>query len=549
MVPQIRPERNHDLAQLPAQIRWRFHSSPKTGTKHFHESPSKRLHQKILNILNPTPAPSVHMQIAAQDAISKARDYIDQHLQDHIDRLKQILRIPSIAADNPDGIQQCAQLLQNWFRQLGCQQTDIVPTEGSPVVYAHYNAHAKNTLLIYMMYDVKQVTGENWTLTQDPFKPQLVQLAPFKQVIVARGAYNTKGPLTAFLNALQAIKATGEEPPVNLRFIAEGEEELGSQHLIDFINQYRDKLQDATACFAPSANQNIQGVPNIYLGCKGVVELELECSGQHWQRGPTQRGIHSSLAAIVESPVWRMVQALATMTDPEDPSKILIEGFYDNVAPPTPRDQQIINELAKGFDENSIKQATDVKHFLHDLHGQELLTKALYTTTLNIQGISGGFAGPKFKTVLPHNVRVKLESRIIPNQTRTETVEKIRKHLDKHGYNDIKIVDTTAENSDDWSRTNPDASIVKTITQTYQKHGHNPLVWPFSLATSPQYIWTKHLKIPFLAAGLGYGARAHAPDEYYVIQGNGEKLPVAGLAEVEKFFVDLLYEMKDAKLS
>lgn len=488
------------------------------------------------------------MQVVS-DVAPEAHQFIESNRNEDIQRLKQIISIPSIAADNPDGVRKCAELMLSWLKELECAEAEIVETEGSPVVYGHYDAGAKNTLLVYMMYDVKQVAGEDWTLIKDPFKPELLPLAPFRKVLVGRGAYNSKGPLAAFLNSLRALKAVGKELPVNLKFIAEGEEELGSQHLIDFAKQYERQLRDVTAGFAPSASQNIKGVPSMYLGAKGVVELELECSGEYWQRGPTKRGIHSSLAAIVESPLWRMVQALATMVDPKDPSKVLIDAFYDNVAQPTPRDLQLVKELAQDFDEDAIKQSADVKHFIRDLHGEELLRKALYTTTLNIQGINGGYTGPAFKTVLPHSVKVKLESRIIPNQTRTETVNKVRRHLDNHGYTDIRIVDQASEKSDDWSRVSPDAGIVQVTRETYQKHGFKPLIWPFSLGTNPQYIWTKHLKISYLAAGIGYGARAHAPDEFYVIEGDWEKNKVAGLVEVEKFFIDLLYQMADRKLN
>lgn len=417
------------------------------------------------------------------------------------------------------------------------------------MAYGHYDAGAKNTLLVYMMYDVKQVSGENWTMVQDPFQPQVVPMPSFKRVLVGRGAVNSKGPLTAFLNALFSARAVGEEIPVNLKFISEGEEELGSQHLIDFVKEEKGTLEDGTACLAPSASLNIQGVPGMYLGCKGVVEVELECSGQYWGRGPTKRGVHSSLAAIVESPLWRMVHALSTMTDLSDPSRVLIEGFYNNVAPPTGRDLAIIDELAKGFDEEAIRTANDVKQFIQNLHGKELLLKALYTTTLNIQGVQGGYTGPKFKTVLPHSVRVKLESRLLPNQTRSETLQKIRAHLDQHGYSDIKIVETSSELSDDWSRTDPDAGMVKVVKQSYQDWGFRPQVWPFSLGTSPQYIFTKYLRIPYLAAGLGHGGRAHAPDEYFVIEGDGTKNKVASLVEMEKFFLYLLHQMSKVKLN
>lgn len=219
------------------------------------------------------------MQVVS-DVAPEAHQFIESNRNEDIQRLKQIISIPSIAADNPDGVRKCAELMLSWLKELECAEAEIVETEGSPVVYGHYDAGAKNTLLVYMMYDVKQVAGEDWTLIKDPFKPELLPLAPFRKVLVGRGAYNSKGPLAAFLNSLRALKAVGKELPVNLKFIAEGEEELGSQHLIDFAKQYERQLRDVTAGFAPSASQNIKGVPSMYLGAKGVVELELECSGE-----------------------------------------------------------------------------------------------------------------------------------------------------------------------------------------------------------------------------------------------------------------------------
>ena len=477
--------------------------------------------------------------------------HIDSNIEKHIERIKEICRIPGIAANNPEGIQKTTELIQKWFEDLGCIETEVVKIEGPPVVYGYYDSGSKNTLNVYMMYDVKQVTGENWTMIKDPFDPQLMAMSPFKQVLVGRGTINSKGPMTAFLNSLFSIKEIGEELPVNLKFIAEGEEELGSEHLMQFIKKYEHKLKSADACFSASglaASQNIDGVPIVHLGRKGTIELELECSGEYWNRGPTKRGIHSSLYAIVESPIWRLIQALSTMVDKNDPSKVIIKGFYDNVAPPTSRDLELIDELAKTFDENSIKKANEVKHFVHDLHGKDLLIKAFYTTTLNVQGIYGGYTGPKGKTVLPHNVKVKLESRLIPNQNRNETVTNIRTHLDKHGYQDIKIVDGRWTNSNDWSRTDPDSGLVKVVTESYEKWGFKPEIWPYSLGSAPFYIWTKYLKMPILSAGLGYGGRAHAPDEYYVIENDSKQSKVAGLADAEKFYAYMLYQMKNRTL-
>lgn len=482
-----------------------------------------------------------------EESFRRIDDYIDAHLEEHVEKIREIMRIPSVAAENPEGVRKCAEYLLGEFRSLGCAETELFETRGQPVVFGHLDVGADNTLIVYMMYDVKQVSGENWTLIKDPFDPQVVEMPPFKKVLVGRGAINSKGPLMAFLNALRSIRACGEEIPVNLMFVAEGEEELGSAHLIDFVRARADKLGAAQACFAPSASQNIKGEVSMSLGCKGVVEFEIVCSGAKWGRGPTERAIHSSYAAIVESPVWRLVHALASMTDPQDPTRVLIEGFYDNVAPPTPEDMELIEKLAQRLDEDALRQALGVKHFYRDLHGKDLLIKALYTTTLNIQGIYGGYTGPLVKTILPERAAAKLESRLVPNQTVRETVEKIRRHLDAHGYQDIEILEFEGQNApDDWSRTSPKAGIVQATIQAYREAGFDPLVWPFSLGSSPQYMFTKEpLRLPFISAGLGHGGRAHAPDEYYVIEGDGR---VKGLADAEKFYVRLLEKYSKTNL-
>jgi acetylornithine deacetylase/succinyl-diaminopimelate desuccinylase-like protein len=482
-----------------------------------------------------------------KQVLDKIYSYIDSHITEHVERIKDLIRIPSVAAENPEGVRRCAEYLLGRFRALGCVDTELYETKGMPVVYGHYDAGAKNTVIVYMMYDVKQVSGENWTLIRDPFDPQTVEMAPFKEVLVGRGAINSKGPLMAFLNALYSIKDCGEELPVNLMFVAEGEEELGSAHLIDFVRARAEKLRRADAVFAPSASQNINGEVSLSLGCKGVVEFELVCSGKRWGRGPTERAIHSSYAAIVDSPVWRLIHALASMTDPADPTRVLVEGFYDNVAEPEPEDLELIDKLAQRLDEDALRRVLGVEHFYRDLHGRELLIKALYTTTLNIQGIYGGYTGPLVKTVLPEKAAAKLESRLIANQTTRETVEKIRRHLDKHGYGDIEILEYEGQNAaDDWSRTSPKAGIVQYTIQAYRDFGFDPLVWPYSLGSSPQYMFTKEpLRLPFISAGIGHGARAHAPDEYYVIRGNGH---VKGLADAEKFYVWLLNKYSEGQL-
>jgi len=466
--------------------------------------------------------------------VDKVSKYIDSHLDQHISKVQDFLRQPSVSAENY-GVRECAELLRDYLAELGCKDARLIETGSFPVVYGEYNAHAEKTLLVYMMYDTQPFSDEEWA--SPPLEARLVDIEPFGKCIVARGAINSKGPLIAFLNALESILAVGDEIPVNLKFVAQGDEELGSQHFARFVEEHKEMLGKADALFGPEASQDEKGTVIIGLGWKGIEYIELECSGKSWGRGPTEFGIHSSDKSWVDSPVWRMIHALATMTS-KDGNRILVEGWYDNVKPPNEEDLELVDKLVETFDEESTKHEMKVQRFINDLHGKDLLMQYLYSTTLNIDGIWGGYTGPGTKTVLPHKITVKMDIRLVPNQSPEEVVPKIRKHLDKYGYNDVIV---RSIDPYDWSKTNVKDSIVQATIKAYRRLGYEPEIWPMNASSVPYYLFNrKPLQLPFIDAGLGYGARAHAPDEYFVIEGNKK---VAGLAECEKSFVVILDEI------
>jgi len=466
--------------------------------------------------------------------VDKVSKYIDSHLDQHISKVQDFLRQPSVSAENY-GVRECAELLRDYLAELGCKDARLIETGSFPVVYGEYNAHAEKTLLVYMMYDTQPFSDEEWA--SPPLEARLVDIEPFGKCIVARGAINSKGPLIAFLNALESILAVGDEIPVNLKFVAQGDEELGSQHFARFVEEHKEMLGKADALFGPEASQDEKGTVIIGLGWKGIEYIELECSGKSWGRGPTEFGIHSSDKSWVDSPVWRMIHALATMTS-KDGNRILVEGWYDNVKPPNEEDLELVDKLVETFDEESTKHEMKVQRFINDLHGKDLLMQYLYSTTLNIDGIWGGYTGPGTKTVLPHKITVKMDIRLVPNQSPEKVVPKIRKHLDKYGYNDVIV---RSIDPYDWSKTNVKDSIVQATIKAYRRLGYEPEIWPMNASSVPYYLFNrKPLQLPFIDAGLGYGARAHAPDEYFVIEGNKK---VAGLAECEKSFVVILDEI------
>lgn len=472
----------------------------------------------------------------SEDKLGKVYRYIDEHLEEHVDKIQRFLRQPSVSYPFPTGygISECVEMLKGYLNDLGCKQVEAVKTrdEGHPVVYGEYDAGAKDTLIIYHMYDTKPVNPQDWKKGQ-PFDADLVNISPYGRCIIARGSINSKGPLRAFLNSLESIRGVGEELPVNLKFVIEGEEEAGSPSVELFVEKFADRL-DADAVWMPMANSD----GRIYLGGKGQVFLEMECASEQWGKGPIKHEIHGSNKAWVDNPVWRMIQALSTMTS-EDGNSVLVDGFYDDVIPPGEEDLKIIDRLLGKFDEAKVKNDMEINSFIDNVHGKDAIIKYCYSPTMNIEGIFGGYLGEGWANIIPHKVKCRLGCMLVPNQDVDALFPKIRAHLDKHGYKDIKVKMRNDKPCGTWWRTDPNSRIIQATIQTYRGFNVEPVVWPLMGGFGPFYLFTSGpLKLPLVMAGLGHGGNAHAPDEYFVIDGTDR---VKGLADCEKSYVAMLY--------
>jgi acetylornithine deacetylase/succinyl-diaminopimelate desuccinylase-like protein len=469
----------------------------------------------------------------------RAFQYIDQHYDDHLGKLQELVRQPSISAENR-GIRECAELVQRYFGDLGCEDPRLVETSGHPVVYGYYDAGAETTLIAYFMYDTQPVDDPGWVVP--PLEGRVVNLPPFGDCLVARGAYNTKGELRAFLNACESIKESGEKMPVNLILVAEGEEELGSRHFPEFIRKYEDQLRKADAVLFPWVCQNQKGKVVNYLGVKGIVYFELMLDGKAWGYGPTAFDIHGSNKAWVDNPAWRMIHALSSMTSPSG-NEVRIDGFHENVLPPSPEDAKLLEKLAKTFDEDSVKELLTVERFIDDSHGKDALLRYLYTPSLNIDGIWSGYTGPGTKTVLPHKITAKVDVRLVPAMRVDEVLPKIRRHLDTHGFPEVKIVEL--EEGYGWAKTSVTAPAAQAIIKTYREFGYEPETWPHMAGSAPFCMFNRDpLNLPFVVGGLGHGGRAHSPNEYLVVEEGG---PTGGLCTLEKSYVAILDNLSRMK--
>jgi acetylornithine deacetylase/succinyl-diaminopimelate desuccinylase-like protein len=443
-----------------------------------------------------------------QKVTDKLAEHLEGHFDAHMERVRAYVRQPSISGEG-QGMDEMARLVADSIRDVG-GTAEIVPTPGWPVVYGAIDAGRPKTLLLYGMYDVQPVEGEDWMVP--PFDGRVVDLPEFGPSMVARGVYNTKGPLAGLFNVLDSIRAVDGKPPVNVKFVVEGEEELGSRNLPGFITAYADRLK-ADATYFPFYCQDRDGKPMLWLGVKGIQYFEVTCRGGAWG-GPRTRGVHGSNAVWVGNPAWRLNHALSTMLDENE--GILIEGFYDDVVPPSVEDEALLVGLAQTFKPANELWKWDTDRFKYDAQGIDLLRRYLYDPTLNIDGIWGGYTGPGMKTLLPHEVRVKMDVRMVPNMEPERVRARIRAHLERIGRDDIQVHFYEGYPP---AKTSVKEPIVQALIRTFRAMGHEPEIWPHLAGSAPYYLIRRNLNQPFVPGALGHGGRPHSPNEYATVEG------------------------------
>ena len=322
------------------------------------------------------------------------------------------------------------------FHAIGCQEAELVPTDGLPGVWAYHDAGAPKTVVIYMMYDTQPWDKARWSV--DPLSATRMPKPPFPEVIVGRGAVNDKGPNRFFLNACESIIAAGNgRLPVNLMFTCDGEEEQGSPHFHQVLERYASRLKKANSVLTAVPTQDAEGRVEMYLGVKGILEFELEASGARWGKGPQKQPIHSSFKAILDSPAWRLVDALRSMYDPQT-NRILIDGFYDAIRPPNAEEEAMLSELIRRSGSQLLaQQKKNANSWINSWSNAEAVRHLVFDTTMNINGMWSGYTGPGAATIVPEKAAVKIDFRLVPNQNVATQRSLVEAHLRKHGFADL----------------------------------------------------------------------------------------------------------------
>jgi acetylornithine deacetylase/succinyl-diaminopimelate desuccinylase-like protein len=475
-----------------------------------------------------------HLTPADDSELQPIWAQIDKRHDETVQRLQHWIRQPSIAAENR-GMTEGCDLTMQMLRDAGFSQVTKIPTDGQPGIFATLDAGAPHTLGVYFMYDVKQVDPAEWS--SPPFEAALVDKAGLGKILVGRGAVNQKGPQATFLAALHAIRGAGKKPPVNLVFVAEGEEEIGSPHFQQVIGrpEVLSAMKRCGGVFMPFPSQDPRGEVTINLGAKGVIELV--ASGERWGRGP-KRDTHSSNKARVDSPAWHLVQALNTLVS-ADGNTPAIERFADKARPLSDAEKKMIAVAAERINEAATKQQLGVDRWIRDVSWREALEMLVSKPTINIEGLVGGYTGPGGKTILPHKAVAKLDLRLVPDMTAAEALSALKAHLAKHGFGDIEVNMTGGY---DPTSTPANSPLVQAQAAVYRRAGIDPIIMPRLAGSWPGYVFTGDpLRLPAGHFGLGHGGGAHAPDEYYVIESTNPK--IQGIDGATRSYVEYLYEL------
>src|SRR5437588_10391554 len=344
--------------------------------------------------------------------------YLEAHAGEAQALLEQICSQPSIVAQNI-GMAEMATLMETLLTETGFS-TRRLHVEGAPTaIYGELRGDSDYTVLLYNHYDVQPAEPYELWLSP-PFVPTVRD-----GKLYARGVSDNKGEIAARLAAIRALCAVYGTLPITLRWIIEGEEEVGSPHFGALAEQYSALLQ-ADGCLWEGSSFDASGRPELVMGTKGLLYVQLDVEG-------TGIDAHSGSAPILPSAAWRLVQALATLRTPT--GHIRIPGFYDDVLKPS--EAQLAAIADQPDMDAELRAAYHVERFVDGLSGAALRERLAFTPTCNLAGLGSGYTGQGTKTVLPAKAMAKIDFRLVPNQDPQDILAKLKAHLRAEGYDDI----------------------------------------------------------------------------------------------------------------
>ena len=423
-------------------------------------------------------------------------NYVDKNFSSLVSDLQKLIQQPSVSAKNL-GLEECAGLIVQMMKKSGMYAEILRIKKGvPPAIYGEVKSkqNPSKTLLFYNHYDVQpEEPLELWD--DKPFSGRIKG-----NKIFGRGSADDKGELITRIKAVEAFLKTTGDVPCNIKFFIEGEEEIGSVHIEEYLKKYEKKLS-CNAVIWEFGYVDEKNRPIISLGMKGLLYVELS-------KKESIRDAHSSLAVIIENPAWRLVEALKTLRDMD--GRILIKDWYKEVDKLTKEDLLIID--SEPFDENSFKKEYGIRKFVGNKKGMAIKKALVGEPTCNIAGFTSGYEGPGAKTVLPSNALVKIDFRLIPKMDPQRQLLRLKKHLKENGFGDIEVKLIHGEAA---ARTTISDPFVKTVKKAADESFGTSILSVSSAGTGPMFSFVKFLKSPCIAIGSTYVfSRIHSPNEF-----------------------------------
>lgn len=422
--------------------------------------------------------------------------YVDINMKGLISDLQTLIRQPSVSAKN-EGLEECARLVGKIMRKSGIHSEILYLRKGiPPVVYGEVRSkqNPKRTLLFYNHYDVQP--AEPFDLWDD--KPFSGKIKGNK--IFGRGSADDKGELITRIKAVESYLKTQGDIPCNVKFLVEGEEEIGSMHVERYLKKYKKKLS-CDGVIWEFGYVDAKDRPIISLGMKGLLYVELSVR-------ESIRDAHSSLAVLIENPAWRLLEALKTLRDAN--GKILIKDWYKEVDSFTKEELKLIQ--SEPFDEKEFKKEYGIKKFVANKTGIAARKALVGEPTCNIAGFVSGYTGTGAKTVLPSQALVKIDFRLVPKMDPLKQLARLKRHLRSKGFVDIKIRMIHGEAA---SKTKIFDPFVSKVREAANESFGKSIVTVSSAGTGPMHSFAKILCAPCISIGGTYVfSRIHSPNEF-----------------------------------
>ncbi|CEN42784.1 CNDP dipeptidase 2 [Capnocytophaga canis] len=434
------------------------------------------------------------------------KNYIEENKERFIDELIQLLKIPSISADSAysQDVINTAEAVKNALEKAGCDTVEICDTPGYPIVYGEKIIDpALPTVLVYGHYDVQPADPiDLWH--SDPFEPVIKTTEKHPQgAIFARGACDDKGQMYMHVKALEYMVKTGNLP-CNVKFMIEGEEEVGSESLGWFVKRNHEKLKNDIILISDTG-MIANDTPSITTGLRGISYVEVEVTGPN-------RDLHSGLyGGAVANPINILTKMIASLHD--ENKRVTIPGFYDKVEELS---QEERNEMAKApFSLENYKKALDIE----DVYGEEGYStneRNSIRPTLDVNGIWGGYIGEGAKTVIPSKAYAKISMRLVPNQNWEEITQLFKEHFESIAPAGVKV--TVKPHHGGQGYVTPTNSVgYQAAAKAYkQSFGKDPIPVRSGGSIPIVALFEKELGSKSILMGFGLDSDAiHSPNEHF----------------------------------